>query len=94
MVYLICFARPYPRGSRGTIRHYIGFTRSAETLPRRVEHHRNGTGSRLLAAVAHAGIGFDVVRTWPDGDRTHERRLKKQKHAPRLCPVCSPRKAA
>lgn len=94
MVYLIHFARPYPRGNHGYVRHYIGFTQSAKTLPARIQHHRDGSGSRLLAAVADAGIDFAVVRTWPDGDRNLERKLKNRKEAPRLCPVCQSRKAA
>ena len=35
------------------------------------------------------GIPFDVVRTWPGG-RDVERQKKRQRNAPRLCPVCSP----
>lgn len=91
MVYLLHFARRLHHAG-----HYVGWTRDAGTLPARIEHHRNGSGARLLAAVADAGIDFAVVRTWPDGDRTLERRLKNGKRGPRLCPVCNPtaRKAA
>jgi predicted GIY-YIG superfamily endonuclease len=83
MLYLIHFDRPYRHA-----RHYLGYTRSKKTLPQRIEHHREGSGARLMAAVARAKIPFEVVRTWPDGDRSAERRLKNQKHGPRLCPVC------
>ena len=86
MVYLLHFERPYHHA-----RHYIGFARSADTLPKRIKHHRQGSGARLMEVIAAAGIGFEHVRTWPDGDRTFERRLKDQKHGPRLCPVCNPR---
>ena len=86
MVYLIHFHRRYRHAG-----HYIGFARSRHTLPRRSEHHRKGSGARLTAVVSAAGIGFEVVRTWPKADRHFERRLKNQKHAPRLCPVCNPR---
>jgi hypothetical protein len=39
--------------------------------------------------VSQAGIGVDLVRTWP-GDRSFERRLKRRHNSPRLCPVCRP----
>lgn len=39
---------------------------------------------RVLRA---AGIGFVVARTW-EGDRTFERKLKRRKDAPKLCPIC------
>lgn len=80
MVYLIHFDRPYKHA-----RHYIGYT---ENLDQRFhEHEHNTHGARLLQVVKEAGINFEVVRTWP-GDRTLERRLKNQKNAWRLCPVC------
>ena len=88
MVYLIHFNKAF-----GHARHYIGWTKDESTLPPRVEHHRKGSGARLMAAVSAAGIGFDVVRTWPDGDRAKERSLKGF-HGPRLCPVCKRRHAA
>jgi predicted GIY-YIG superfamily endonuclease len=86
MVYLIHFDRPYRHA-----RHYTGWTRDETTLPRRVSHHRKGSGARLLQVVAAAGIGFKVVRTWPDGDRNKERRLKRSGGASRYCPVCRTR---
>ena len=86
MVYLLHFDRRYRHAG-----HYIGFAKSEHTLPRRIEHHRTGTGARLTQVVSAAGITFDVVRTWPDADRTFERRLKDQKHGPRLCPKCNPK---
>jgi hypothetical protein len=30
-----------------------------------------------------------VVQTWPGEDGNFERKLKNQKHASRLCPVCN-----
>ena len=88
MVYLLHFARPYPRDARASVRHYIGFTQNGHTLGRRIDHHRAGSGARLMAAVSAAGIDFVVARTWPKADRNEERRLKNQKNAPRLCPMC------
>ncbi len=84
MVYLICFDRPFKHA-----RHYIGYCNDGEeALESRIDRHRRGDGSRLLRAVTAAGIGWKVVRTWPDGDRNFERKLKNRKKASELCPVC------
>ena len=83
MVYLIHFDRPYKHA-----RHYTGWTRNAKTLPRRIAHHRNGTGARLMQVVTEAGITFEVAKTWPDGTRDDERRLKRRGGAARICPTC------
>ncbi len=83
MIYLLHFDRPYRHAA-----HYTGFARDARTLARRLEHHRLGTGSRLMQVVTQAGIGFTLARTWPDGTRDDERRLKNRHGAGRYCPVC------
>jgi predicted GIY-YIG superfamily endonuclease len=81
MVYLIHFDRPYKHAQ-----HYIGYT---EQLDKRIHSHEHtADGARLLQVVREAGIGFSVVRTWPEGDRSFERRLKRQKKSRCLCPVC------
>ena len=73
--------------------HYIGFVDEPKhKLKRRVEYHKSGKGSKFLKAVAEAGIEFDVMRTWKDGDRIFERKLKNQKNAKKLCPICNPKK--
>ena len=90
MVYLLHFSRPYPRDSRASVQHYLGFTASARTLPQRLGHHRDGSGARLMAAVSAAGIGFTVARVWRDADRTAERRLKNRRNGRKLCPLCNP----
>jgi predicted GIY-YIG superfamily endonuclease len=82
-VYLIHFERRYAHAG-----HYLGF---AEDVEARLEQHRRGAGARLMQVIVQAGIGWQLVRTWDEGDRTLERRLKLQKNGPRLCPVCSPR---
>lgn len=71
-------------------RHYIGW---AKDLDARLRHHGTSNGSRLMAAVSGAGIGFRVVRTWP-GDRHLERKLKQRKDAASLCPQCRARRLA
>lgn len=81
--YLICFAgTPYKHAG-----HYLGFTKDA-TPDRRIESHRRGEGSRLLAVVNAAGIPWTVARVWKGYTRSQERALKKQGGASRLCPVC------
>lgn len=82
-VYLIHFEKPFKHA-----KHYIGFSSSKRNVQLRLDHHRHGRGSRLLRAVAEAGISFDVVRIWEEGDRTFERKLKRRKEAPKLCPIC------
>lgn len=79
-VYLLHFSRKYHHAQ-----HYIGW---AKKVKKRVEHHRNGTGARLMQVIVQAGIDFEVAREWDDGDKTFERRLKKQKKASKLCPIC------
>lgn len=85
-VYLIHFDRPVGDLSnpRGKALHYLGY---AANLDDRLSRHVQGQGSHLMAAVVKAGIPWRVVRTWRGGRRL-ERRLKNQKNAPRLCPVC------
>lgn len=79
-VYLIHFDRPY----KG-VRHYVGY---ADNLDSRIKCHRASRGARLIQVINLAGIEWEVVKTWPDGDRTFERHIKNQKHHWRHCPVC------
>ena len=79
--YLLHFSRPYKHA-----KHYLG---TAEDVQARLEQHRAGHAARLTQVVVEAGIELDLVRTWPGG-RAKERQLKRQKHGPRLCPVCHP----
>lgn len=81
-VYLLHFKQPYKHA-----RHYVGF---AKRLDERLEHHRNGTGARLMQVIRDAGIDWQLARTWPQGDRNFERAIKNRKASPRLCPICNP----
>jgi hypothetical protein len=83
MLYLLHFDQAF-----GHARHYLGFVTSARTLDQRLEHHADGSGARLMRAVSRAGIQWRLVRTWAEGDRNQERRLKKQGAVLRLCPEC------
>jgi predicted GIY-YIG superfamily endonuclease len=87
VVYLLHFQRKLgnPSNSRGMAQHYIGF--AEHDLAARLERHRVGNGSRLMHAVAVAGIPWTLARTW-EGGRDLERSLKSQKNAARLCPYC------
>lgn len=88
-VYLLHFDRAYPNGSKP--QHYIGY---AHDIPTRLAEHRARKGARLLQVLADHGIGWTLVRTWPDGDRSVERRLKNWKKGAALCPVCpTPRRS-
>jgi hypothetical protein len=80
IVYLLHFERSYRHA-----RHYIGFT---QNLEQRLEEHRGGRGSPLIAAAIADGIDFELAAIW-EGDRYAERRLHRQKNArARLCPIC------
>src|SRR5262245_26650704 len=72
--YLIHFDRPYQHA-----RHYLGFVDGGEeALTARMERHAAGHGSRLLAVIQSAGIGWRLVRTWIGATRSEERRLKRR----------------
>ena len=78
-VYLLHFSQPYKHA-----KHYLG---SAKDLETRLEQHANGSGARLMQVIREAGLGFELARVWRGG-RKLERQLKRQKHSPRLCPIC------
>ena len=80
IVYLLHFERSYRHA-----RHYIGFT---QNLEQRLEQHRAGRGSPLVAAAIADGIDFQLAAIW-EGDRHDERRLHRPKNTrARLCPLC------
>ncbi len=91
MVYLLHFDRPIgnPNVRHGTAQHYIGFT--TQTIEQRARdhryHHKKGAAA-LMRAALDKGIGWTWARTWPDGDRELEKKLKAYKCARKLCPVC------
>lgn len=80
-VYLIHFDSPLHHA-----KHYLGWTKN---LDARLEEHRKGNGSKLLAALRRAGISWRLVRTWDNVDRHFERKLKKRKKATQFCSACS-----
>src|SRR5918912_995489 len=80
--YLLHFEQPYRSGRHPGAQHYVGF---ANDIQRRLETHRRGWGSPLVAAVLAAGIEVRLVRTWPGADRHFERKLHNRQGS-RLCP--------
>ena len=81
-VYLIHFDQKLKHAG-----HYIGF---ANQVDKRLAHHKNGTGARILKVCNDLGITYGIVKVWEGKDRLFERKLKNSKNAPRLCPVCNP----
>lgn len=84
MVYLIHFSEPLKHA-----RHYIGYCGKGK-LKARIERHKSGNGAKLLRAVMLAGIEFEVVKTWPEGDRELERKLKMEHNSKRHYKICKP----
>ncbi len=84
-VYLLHFSSPISPDH--TAQHYLG---STDNLSRRLAEHRAGRGARLCEVALERGIGFVLARTWT-GDRRTERKLKRRKEGPRLCPICNRR---
>ena len=81
MVYLIHFEEKLHHAQ-----HYLGFVE--KNLNGRIARHKSGQGAMLLRACNVKGIQWQLVRVWPDGDRSFERKLKNWKKARRLCPCC------
>jgi hypothetical protein len=86
-LYLLHFEKPYGHAS-----HYLALVVDEATIASRVETHRAGHGSPLVAAAVNAGIAVELVRIWPESDRSEERRLKSGHGSSRCCPLCNPRR--
>lgn len=96
-VYLLHLHEPLSRGvsRKGTklqAGHYIGWT---DDLVGRILEHADGHGARFTQVAVERGIQFALARVWEgkQADRRFERRLKKAKMGPVLCPICNPIKA-
>lgn len=92
-VYLLHFQQPIGVPGVHQAQHYLGW---ADDLDERLRAHERGQGARIMAALARAGISFQLARVW-SGDRRLEKRFKKDhgtgaRRGLRLyCPLCSPR---
>jgi len=80
MVYLIHLDTPLAHAT-----HYLGY---ADDLQARLERHACGQGARMLQVCRERGITWQLARTW-SGDRKVERKLKRRKDAPHICPICA-----
>jgi predicted GIY-YIG superfamily endonuclease len=65
--------------------HYLGWSPEVQA---RIHAHLCGRGARLTKVARAAGSTLLLVRTWPDGDRALERRLKNWHGSAPLCPIC------
>ena len=79
VLYLLHFDPPYRHAG-----HYLGYT---EDLEGRLARHKRGKGGVLIKAAVRAGCSVVVARTWGNGSRDEERRLKGRSLRP-LCPIC------
>lgn len=59
MIYILHFDTPLHHA-----RHYVGYCADG-TLNERLARHRAGHGSRLMAALEEAGIGYTIALTHP-----------------------------
>ena len=80
-VYLLHISPAYEHA-----RHYTGY---ADDLDRPIALHKAGKGARLTQVAVDAGCTLHVTRVWPGQGRDFERKLKRRKNAPRLCPWCN-----
>lgn len=74
--------------------HYIGYT--CLSVEERFERHKSGNGARMLQVANERNIDYHVVRTWECATKRQARnleiKLKSRHNAPKLCPICHPRK--
>lgn len=100
-LYLICFRTP--DGSKGWLGvpgkfgagHYLGHAPKRRGsfkrgLAERLEEHRNGSGAKITAAAAKAGLVLEVARTWRPATEQNEKAFKDGHHIGALCPLCHP----
>ena len=86
-VYLVHYQQP-----RHHIRHGVRVVTGPAAMIRQL--HRYLDEPHIDPKASDFGIGFVLVRTWAGRDSRFERKLKRQKHHSRLCPVCNPERYA
>lgn len=93
-VYLIHFDKEFT----GRL-HYLGWAPPycgessldrEDGFKRRIQKHRDGTGSRLLCSLNRANIDWKVVMIWTKKAVGMEQQMKSWKKSKQLCPICSP----
>jgi len=83
-----CVVRARPRcGTRRGAVTPLTVIGSALNVDARLELHRRGRGSPLIAAAIDAGVELTLAATF-SGTRHLERRLKRWHKTAQLCPVC------
>lgn len=82
-VYLVHYNR-----ARAHFRHALRRFHGSVAVLRRL--HRHLAALNIDPLAERQGIAFLLVRTWKGQDENFERRVKRQKHHSRLCPVCNP----
>lgn len=80
VIYLIHFDIPLAHA-----RHYIGATQNLEM---RLIAHARGYGAALMEVLHQLDIGWEVSMIWTTPVK-YEKYLKKQKNAPKYCPLCT-----
>lgn len=86
VIYILHFTQPLgdPERPRMSASHYVGWTGELES---RLSEHRAGGGAKIIRALFLAGGDFKLAASW-EGTRYDERRLKKNGHFDKLCPIC------
>ena len=82
-VYLVHYQQP-----RAHHRHAVRVVNAPSGVIRKLYRHLHEQPIDPLAT--EQGIVFLHVRTWWGKGEAFDRKLKKQKHHSRLCPVCNP----
>jgi len=87
MVYLICLEEKVS----GHAKHYVGHCLDIR-LKTRLQEHRTGNGksANLLRVAKEQNIEWTMVRGWPKGSKTLEKRIKLNGKIDKLCPCCNP----
>jgi hypothetical protein len=88
-VYLVHLDPPIEHAEAGPHAGAAHYTGSADDLAARMAKHGTSDGARLLQVQRERGGSWHIARTWPGGNY-EERAIKGWKHAPRLCPDCTP----
>jgi putative endonuclease len=81
MIYILEFEKPLGN-AKHQARYYIGYCADGR-LHERLKEHLAGTAAAITRACVERNIGFMVVATMP-GNRSVERRLKREKNTRRI----------
>lgn len=71
----------------GQKQHYVGFT-PASAVSRFKKHANGESGAQLAKFATKKGTGCVLARVWENTSSEFERKLKREKHLKRHCPIC------